>query len=54
VLLILWKTLPNTQSASQIKLAVFAGVLAIMGILAYNGKLLRTRPIVPGEIMVSD
>ena len=54
VLLILWKNLPNTQPASQIKLAVFVFVLLVMGVLAYNGKLLRTRPIVPGEIMVSD
>jgi hypothetical protein len=54
VLLILWKTLPNTQSASQIKLAAFVAVLAFMGLLAYQGKLGRTRPILPGELMVSD
>jgi hypothetical protein len=54
VLLILWKTLPNTQSASQVKLAAFVAVLAFMGLLAYQGKLGRTRPILPGELMVSD
>ena len=54
VLLILWKTLPNTQSASQAKLAAFVAVLAFMGLLAYQGKLGRTRPILPGELMVSD
>jgi len=29
-------------------------VLAFMGLLAYQGKLGRTRPILPGELMVSD
>jgi hypothetical protein len=54
VLLVLWKTLPQTQATSQIKLAVFVGVLALMGWFAYRGMLLRTRPILPGEVMVSD
>jgi hypothetical protein len=54
VLLVLWKTLPNTQGANQIKLGVFVAVLLLMGYLAYRGKLYRTRPIVPGEVMVSD
>jgi hypothetical protein len=54
VLLVLWKTLPNTQGANQIKLGVFVAVLVLMGYLAYRGKLYRTRPIVPGEVMVSD
>jgi len=54
VLLVLWKTLPNSQSGSQIKLAVFVAALAFMGYLAYRGKLYRTRPILPGEDMVSD
>jgi hypothetical protein len=54
VLLILWKTLPKTEPANIAKLAAFAGVLLVMGYLAYRGKLLRTRPILPGELMVSD
>ncbi len=54
LLLVLWKTLPNSQSGSQIKLAVFVAALAFMGYLAYRGKLYRTRPILPGEDMVSD
>ncbi len=54
LLLILWKLLPSTQTAAQIKLAVFVGALAFMGWLAYQGRLYRTRPILPGEIMVSD
>ncbi len=54
VLLILWKTLPETRTGSLIKLAVFVGVLAIMGFAASRGMLPRTRPILPGELMVSD
>jgi hypothetical protein len=54
VLLVLWKTLPQTQTTSQVKLAAFVAVLLFMGVLAYQGKLHRTRPIVPGELMVSD
>ena len=51
-LLVLWKTLPRTQLANQEKLGVYVAVLLIMGIAAYQGKLPRTRPIVPGELMV--
>ena len=54
VLLVLWKALPLTQSTSLIKLAAFVGVMVVMGVLAYHGKLGRTRPILPGELMVSD
>jgi hypothetical protein len=51
---LLWKTLPRTREADAIKLAVFAGVLAMMGMLAIRGALPRTRPILPGEWAVSD
>jgi hypothetical protein len=54
VLLVLWKALPETRTGSLIKLLVFVGALAIVGLAAVNGKLPRTRPIVPGELMVSD
>jgi hypothetical protein len=54
VLLVLWKALPQTQATSLIKLCAFLAALAFMGLLAYNGKLHRTRPIIPGELMVSD
>jgi hypothetical protein len=54
VLLVLWKILPSNQSASQIKLAAYVAVLLFMAYLAYRGKLGRTRPILPGELMVSD
>jgi phosphatidylserine synthase len=54
VLLVLWKTLPKSQPASIVKLVVFAGVLGLVGAAASRGKLPRTRPIVPGELMVAD
>lgn len=54
VLWFLWKVLPRTQTADLLKLAVFLSVLAWMGNLARRGLLPRTRPIVPGELAVSD
>jgi hypothetical protein len=54
VLWLLWKTLPETRPADAIKLLVFLGVLAYVGNLARRGLLPRTRPIVPGELAVSD
>jgi len=54
LLLVFWKTLPQTHTASATKLAIFAGALLLMGLAAYRGALPRTRPIVPGELMVAD
>jgi hypothetical protein len=54
VLGILWKVLPHTRVADAVKLTVFAGILAGVGYLAYRGLLPRTRPIVPGELAISD
>lgn len=54
VLGILWKMLPHTRAADAAKLAVFAGIFAVVGWLAYRGALPRTRPIVPGELAISD
>ncbi len=54
VLWFLWKVLPRTYTADALKLAVFVGILAWMGNLARRGVLPRTRPIVPGELAVSD
>ena len=57
-LLVIWKMLPSaisvTRTGSVIKLIVFVGVLAAMGFAASRGILPRTRPILPGELMVSD
>lgn len=52
VLLILWKVLPNNREGSAIKLAVYTAVLVFMGILSAWGVLPRTRPILPGELIV--
>ena len=54
VLWFLWSALPQTRAADALKLAVFVGVLAFVGYLAHRGRLPRTRPIVPGELAVSD
>jgi hypothetical protein len=52
ILLLLWKALPRGEPGDAIKLIVFAGTLALMGMLAWRGSLPRTRPILPGELMV--
>jgi hypothetical protein len=54
VLWLLWKVLPRTTEADAAKLIVFIGILAFIGNLARLGVLPRTRPIVPGELAVSD
>ncbi len=51
---ILWRLLPETRAAAVVKLAVFVAILAFVGHLAHRGRLPRTRPIVPGELAVSD
>jgi hypothetical protein len=54
VLGVLWRTLPAGRLSDAVKLTVFLGILAYMGNLARLGLLPRTRPILPGEIIVSD
>ena len=54
ILLILWKTLPKNHATDIAKLTVYCAVLAGMGALAAFGVLPRTRPILPGELMVAD
>jgi hypothetical protein len=54
VLWFLWKVLPRSTTADTLKLAVFLGILAGVGYMARLGMLPRTRPIVPGELAVSD
>jgi hypothetical protein len=51
---LLWKVLPRSTSYDIVKLVVFVGILAFVGNLARLGLLPRTRPIVPGELAVSD
>ena len=54
VLWLLWKVLPMGRASDAIKLAVFVGVLGFVAHLSRRGVLPRTRPIVPGELAVSD
>jgi hypothetical protein len=54
VLWLLWRELPRSRAADALKLAVFLGILGWIGNKARLGLLPRTRPIVPGEIAVSD
>ncbi len=54
VLGLLWKLLPHTRLADAAKLIAFTGILAFVGRLAQRGVLPRTRPIVPGELAISD
>jgi len=54
VLGILWKLLPHARWADALKLAVFSAILAYFGWLARDGVLPRTRPILPGELAISD
>jgi hypothetical protein len=54
VLWLLWKVLPPSTITDVVKLGVFVGILAFVGNLARLGVLPRTRPIVPGELAVSD
>ena len=54
VLWFLWRALPRSTTADAIKLTVFVAILAYVGNMARRGLLPRTRPIVPGELAVSD
>jgi hypothetical protein len=54
LLLAFWKMLPINRAASLAKLSVFACTLLLMGFAAYRGALPRTRPILPGELIVAD
>jgi len=50
----LWKTLPKNHATDIAKLAIYGSALILMGILAAYGILPRTRPILPGELIVAD
>jgi hypothetical protein len=54
VMWLLWKVLPESRTFDVVKLAVFLAILAYVGHLARRGLLPRTRPILPGELAVSD
>lgn len=54
MLWLLWEVVPAGRIGDVIKLAAFVSVLMFVGHLSYRGKMPRTRPIVPGELAVSD
>ncbi len=54
ILGVLWKVLPQNRPSDVLKLVIFVAILAYVGNLARRGLLPRTRPIVPGELAVSD
>ena len=54
VLWLLWKIVPAGRTGDVVKLTVFLAILGWVGNLARRGLLPRTRPIVPGELAVSD
>jgi hypothetical protein len=54
LLMILWKLLPRTHVADLIKLGTYVSALILLAVCAAMGLLPRTRPIVPGELMVAD
>lgn len=54
VLWLLYLLLPKGPIPDSVKLIAFVTVLAVMGRRAYQGKLPRTRPIVPGELAALD
>ena len=54
VLLVLWKLLPKTYVADVVKLSTYLFVLLAVGASAILGLLPRTRPILPGELVVAD
>ena len=54
ILWLLWKIVPRGTPGDVLKLFVFVGILAFVANLARLGVLPRTRPIVPGELAVSD
>jgi hypothetical protein len=53
-LLILWRVLPRTHAADVAKLIAYCALLLAVGIAAAAGVLPRTRPILPGELVVAD
>ena len=54
VLWLLNTILPQSRAADVFKLTTFILTLGFVGWLSYRGQLPRTRPIVPGELAVSD
>jgi hypothetical protein len=54
ILWLSWGLFPLSRGFAVVKLIIFWGLLAYLGNLARRGRLPRTRPILPGELAVSD
>lgn len=54
LLLLLWNVLPPGRDSTFVMLVSFLGVLAVVGWCARRGLLPRTRPIVSGQLAISD
>jgi hypothetical protein len=54
VLWLLWKVLAPGRAGDTAKLLVFVAILATVGQMSRRGLLPRTRPIVPGQLAISD
>jgi hypothetical protein len=54
LLMVLWKVLPRSTTGDVIKMVTYVAALAAVGLAAREGVLPRTRPILPGELMVAD
>jgi hypothetical protein len=54
LLMLLWKALPRSHAGDIVKLVIYVAALAVLGLSARYGLLPRTRPILPGELMVAD
>ncbi len=54
MLLVLWKVLPRSHAEDLVKLAMYCTALLAVGAAAGAGLLPRTRPILPGELVVAD
>jgi hypothetical protein len=52
--LVLWKTLPRGHWGDLVKLVAYIATLVLVAISASGGLLPRTRPILPGELMIAD
>jgi hypothetical protein len=50
----MWKVLSAGRTGDIVKLIAFVGILVTFGQLARLGLLPRTKPIVPGQLAVSD
>jgi hypothetical protein len=50
----MWKMVPVGRPGDAAKLTVFVGILVFVGQLARLGLLPRTKPIVPGQLAISD